>query len=31
MHPLEQFVFVASPRSEPMTTGLYWYLHYRLA
>ena len=29
MHPLEQFVFVVSPRREPMTTGLYWNLHYR--
>jgi hypothetical protein len=27
--PLEQFVFVLSPSSEPMTTGLYWNLHYR--
>lgn len=26
---LEQLIFVVSPRSEPMTTGLYWYLHYR--
>ena len=27
--PLEQFVFVLSLSSEPMTTGLYWNLHYR--
>ncbi len=26
---LERLIFVVSPRSEPMTTGLYWYLHYR--
>ena len=26
---LDQLIFVVSPRSEPMTTGLYWYLHYR--
>ena len=25
---LPQLIFVVSPRSEPMTTGLYWYLHY---
>ena len=25
----EQLIFVVSPRSEPMTTGLYRYLHYR--
>ena len=26
---LEQLIFVVSPRREPMTTGLDWYLHYR--
>ena len=27
-YPLEQLIFVVIPLSEPMTTGLYWYLHY---
>ena len=26
---LEQLIFVVSPRSEPMTTGLYWDLPYQ--
>ena len=31
-HPSDRFellIFVVSPRSEPMTTGLYWYVYYR--
>lgn len=28
---LEQLIFVVSPRSGPMTTGLYWHWNYRRA